>query len=66
MLLATELTCLCWCAALLASGVYSVSIADIQGSGFQSAFVGQTVQNVTGVVTVKVCRNSVNGEVCSN
>ncbi|KAI0689077.1 DNase I-like protein [Cytidiella melzeri] len=50
MLPAPSLVRLCSWAAL-ASGVYSVSIADVQGPGFRSPLVGQTVQNVTGVVT---------------
>ncbi|KAF9013486.1 Endonuclease/exonuclease/phosphatase [Cyathus striatus] len=41
---------------LLSSYLYaasSITIADIQGPAFQSPLVGQTVHNVTGVVTAK-------------
>ncbi|KAH6912562.1 endonuclease/exonuclease/phosphatase [Coprinopsis sp. MPI-PUGE-AT-0042] len=37
----------------LASGVFSVSITDIQGPSFSSPYAGQTVHNVTGTVIAK-------------
>lgn len=40
----------------LTSLVKATSITDIQGTSFSSPLVGQTVHNVTGVVTAKVCR----------
>ena len=40
--------------ALVVPLVASVSITDIQGPAFQSPLAGQSVQNVTGIVTAKV------------
>lgn len=54
MLSISEAVRLFWCTTLVASGVYSASIADIQGPGFRSPLVGQTVESVNGIVTVKV------------
>ena len=45
---------LCQCA--IVPLVYSVTIAEIQGPAFRSPLEGQTVQDVTGVVTAKVRR----------
>ena len=42
--------------AVSVSAVSSLTIAEIQGSGWQSPYNGQTVRNVTGVVSAKVCR----------
>ena len=41
-------------AACIATVARSVSVTDIQGPAFLSPLVGQTVANVTGVVTAKV------------
>ena len=38
---------------VLASGVQSVSITDIQGVSWSSPYTGQTVHNVTGTVVAK-------------
>ena len=38
----------------------SVSITDIQGISWQSPFVGQTVNNLTGIVSAKVSTLSLN------
>jgi hypothetical protein len=34
--------------------VQSITVADIQGSAFLSPYNGQTVHNLTGIVTAKV------------
>ncbi|OCH95417.1 DNase I-like protein [Obba rivulosa] len=41
------------CVSLHHLGASAVSVADIQGASFQSPLVGQTVRDVTGVVTAK-------------
>jgi hypothetical protein len=38
--------------------VHSTDITDIQGPAFRSPLEGQTVHNVTGVVTAKACNES--------
>ena len=41
--------------ALFATLALGVEIANIQGPAWLSPLNGQTVQNVTGIVTAKVC-----------
>lgn len=37
--------------------VYSTAVTDIQGVSFKSLLAGQSVSNVTGIVTAKVETN---------
>lgn len=41
----------------IALPVHAVSITDVQGPAFLSPLNGQTVNNLTGIVTAKVCPN---------
>lgn len=45
-------------AVQIALPVQAVSITDIQGPAFISPLNGQTVNNLTGIVTAKVCLTS--------
>ncbi|ETS77558.1 hypothetical protein PFICI_11432 [Pestalotiopsis fici W106-1] len=46
-------TSLSWLATLLASGAAAVTIEEINGNKFLSSYNGQSVTNVTGIVTAK-------------
>jgi hypothetical protein len=38
----------------LASSAYAVTVAEIQGTKFQSTYAGESVSDVWGIVTAKV------------